>query len=100
MEFMPGSTKRLGVRYGRRIRAKLDAIETAQKTAYKCPYCHKSATKRIAVGIWHCTKCNSTFTGKAYSLEKGKIFEEQAQQAVAEISLEKEEGEEAFEEEQ
>lgn len=97
---MVGSTKRLGVRYGRRVREKLDAIETAQKTQYKCPYCHKIATKRIAAGIWHCQKCDSTFTGKAYCLEKGTIFEEEVP-AVATISLkEKEEDEETFEEEQ
>ncbi len=99
---MPGSTKRLGARYGRRVRAKLDAIETAQKTRYKCPYCHKPATNRIAVGIWRCSKCESTFTGKAYSLEKGKIFEKEVPAVVA-ISIgkkEEQEAEENFEEEQ
>jgi len=89
---MPKSTKRLGPRYGRRIRDKLDAIETAQKTKYKCPYCHKIAVRRLAVGIWNCTKCDSTFTGKAYSVKKANIFEEESgpEAALVEIKPEKE----------
>ncbi|MEM2138924.1 MAG: 50S ribosomal protein L37ae, partial [Candidatus Woesearchaeota archaeon] len=35
----------------------------------KCPYCKKQGVKRKASGIWECKKCNSVFTGKAYSLE-------------------------------
>ncbi len=73
---MPGSTKRLGSRYGRRIRKKLDDIETLQKTVYKCPYCNYTAVKRLAVGIWKCKKCDATFAGKAYTINKVKIFEE------------------------
>jgi large subunit ribosomal protein L37Ae len=86
---MPGSTKRFGSRYGRRIRNKVDAIETAQKAKYKCPYCHKVAAKRVAVGIWSCPKCSSTFTGKAYSLTKARISEETetATGALAQIKL-------------
>jgi large subunit ribosomal protein L37Ae len=89
---MPGSTKRLGSRYGRRIRKKLDDIETAQKTKYKCPYCHKNTARRMAVGIWKCPKCDSTFTGKAYTITKAKIFEEAtgAEGALAEIKLREE----------
>jgi large subunit ribosomal protein L37Ae len=87
---MAGSTKRLGARYGRRIRKKLDAIETAQKTAYKCPYCNYPSVKRIAAGIWTCKKCTTTFTGRAYSISKTKSGEEMSgpEGALAQITVE------------
>ncbi len=67
-----GSAKRLGARYGRRVRHKLAEIEALQHKAYTCPYCHAKRVKRKAVGIWHCKKCNATFSGKAYTVEKIK----------------------------
>lgn len=64
-----GSTKRLGSRYGRRVRHKLDDIETLQKQKYKCPYCRFTKVKRLAAGIWQCGKCNAKFAGKAYTVK-------------------------------
>jgi len=65
------TTKRFGARYGRTIRARVSKIETELKKKHKCPYCHKiGGVKRIAIGIWHCKKCKSKFTGKAYSITK------------------------------
>jgi large subunit ribosomal protein L37Ae len=61
-----GSAGRFGSRYGRRIRTKIVAVEKDKKAA-KCPYCLKLKTlKRVASGIWYCTKCDSKFAGKAY----------------------------------
>ena len=65
---MGKSTNRLGVRYGRTIRNKLEKIERKQKTLYICPDCNKKSVKRIAVGIWECIKCDAKFAGKAYEL--------------------------------
>ncbi|MBI5391307.1 50S ribosomal protein L37ae [Candidatus Woesearchaeota archaeon] len=61
------AVKRLGARYGRKIREKLADIEVRQKAAYKCPYCMKPKVKRLVVGIWQCNGCNAKFTGGAYS---------------------------------
>ena len=63
-----GSVKRFGARYGRKLKVKFSKIETEQRKLHKCPYCSKTAVKRIAVGIWNCRKCNAKFTGKAYSI--------------------------------
>ena len=71
-----GSVKRFGARYGRKPKLKFFKIETEQRKLHKCPYCHKIAVKRIAVGIWHCRKCNAKFTGKAYSVSKIIITKE------------------------
>ena len=65
-----GSVKRFGPRYGRRLKHKLADIEKKSKKPGKCPYCKKTAARRIAVGIWQCGKCNSKFTGHAYYLEE------------------------------
>ena len=73
-----GSAKRFGARYGTRPKHKFAKIEKEQRKKHKCPYCNKIAVKRIAVGIWHCRKCNAKFTGKAYSITKPIIVEETA----------------------
>ncbi|RME55108.1 50S ribosomal protein L37ae [Candidatus Woesearchaeota archaeon] len=63
-----GSTGRFGPRYGRKVKAKILAVEKVQKQNHKCPYCHRLSVKRVSAGIWHCKKCDAKFTGKAYRL--------------------------------
>ena len=65
-----GSVKRFGARYGRKLKIKFSKIEAEQRKLHKCPYCNKTAVKRVAVGIWNCRKCNAKFTGKAYSISR------------------------------
>lgn len=71
-----GSVKRFGARYGRKPKLKFSKIEAEQRKLHKCPYCSKTAVKRIAVGIWNCKKCNAKFAGKAYSVSKKIILKE------------------------
>lgn len=63
-----GSTGRYGVRYGQRLRAKVNIVEKTQNKSKKCPYCNRDAVKRVSAGIWQCKKCESKFTGKAYRI--------------------------------
>jgi len=65
-----GSAKRFGARYGSKPKHKYAKIEKEQRKKHKCPYCHNIKVKRLSMGIWHCRKCNSKFTGKAYTVEK------------------------------
>ncbi len=65
---MVHSTRRFGARYGRKIRARVDAIESVLKQKHVCPYCKDRKAKRVAVGIWECKKCGSKFTGSAYKI--------------------------------
>jgi len=67
-----GSVKRLGARYGRKVRARLAQVEIERKKKSKCPYCAYAKVKRIASGIYVCNKCKSKFTGQAYSVAKEK----------------------------
>ena len=60
-------TKRFGARYGRKPKVKFAKIEAQQRAKHKCDYCNKNAVRRISVGIWHCLKCDTKFTGKAYT---------------------------------
>ena len=92
-----GSVKRFGARYGRKLKVKFSKIEAEQRKLHKCPYCSKTAVKRVAVGIWSCRKCNAKFTGKAYSITK-KIITKEAQVMQEEPEIIKEEIEEASEE--
>ena len=61
-----GSAGRFGARYGRKIKRKIIDVEKVFKGKHKCPYCHKLGVKRLSVGIWYCSKCNSKYAGKAY----------------------------------
>jgi len=61
-------TKRFGARYGRKTKTKFAKIEKQQRAKHKCPYCNKEGVRRVAMGIWNCTKCEAKFAGKAYTL--------------------------------
>ena len=39
-----------------------------QRMKYDCPSCSKVSVKRVAKGIWSCTKCHHTFAAKAYGI--------------------------------
>jgi len=64
-----GRTGRFGVRYGRKLRKRVEEVESVLKQWHKCPYCNKSKVKREFSGVWVCRKCKAKFTGKAYSLK-------------------------------
>lgn len=60
------SAGRYGARYGVGIRRRLIEIEEKQKKPQTCLVCGFQKVKRKAPGIFHCTKCGSTFAGGAY----------------------------------
>ncbi|MFH1316598.1 MAG: hypothetical protein ABII01_03705 [Candidatus Woesearchaeota archaeon] len=71
-----GSVKRLGSRYGRKVRAKLAQVDLERLKKNKCPYCHYLKIKRISSGIYECNKCKSKFTGRAYNISKNIVIKE------------------------
>lgn len=91
-----GSVRRFGARYGRKVKIKLAKIEKIQRGKHKCPYCHAEKVKRLSAGIWNCRKCGAKFTGKAYSIKKIIVAEEEPGEKRKKIRV-KEEGEEAGE---
>jgi large subunit ribosomal protein L37Ae len=75
-----GPTKRFGARYGRTVKHKVAKIERIMKQKHACPYCSKQQVKRKSAGIWHCKKCNSTFTGRAYTPERKQSMTQKTQE--------------------
>ncbi len=67
-----GITKRLGARYGSTTRLRLEKIESLQKKKHQCPKCSADRVKRVALGIWKCTKCGNKFAGGAYKPKQAK----------------------------
>ncbi|MBN1544793.1 hypothetical protein JW898_05030 [Candidatus Woesearchaeota archaeon] len=95
-----GSTKRFGVRYGRRNREKVAILEKEHRGKRKCPFCNYVQVTRLSRGIWQCGKCNAKFTGKAYTLETSKKgVKELAKEELKEIPEEMEEPEDIEEDE-
>lgn len=60
------SAGRFGVRYGVKNRKLVADIEEKMHADYACSKCGALKLKRIATGIWKCTKCEVTFTGGSY----------------------------------
>ena len=93
-----GSVKRFGARYGRKPKVQFSKIEAEQRKKHKCPYCNNVTVKRIAVGIWHCRKCEAKFTGKAYSVTKKIVVKDKEVLEEEPVEDETTEAEEILEE--
>ena len=61
-----GSAGRFGSRYGKKVRSMVSRIEAVQKKRQICPKCNLLYVKRVAKGIWLCSKCGNKFAGQAY----------------------------------
>lgn len=86
-----GSTRRFGPRYGRTVKHKLAKIEKLHRARHTCPYCSRQTAKRKSAGIWHCSKCDSTFAAKAYTVGERPVAVRESAQIVTEaIELEME----------
>jgi large subunit ribosomal protein L37Ae len=59
---------RYGAGYGRRLRKRLNEVEDSQRKKQQSPFHVRGTAKRIAMGIWKCTKTGKVFAGNAYSL--------------------------------
>ena len=68
MEKHEQGIKRFGVRYGRTVKAKLGKVEAQHRGSQQCPYCHYEKVRRKSAGIWHCSKCATTFASRAYQV--------------------------------
>jgi large subunit ribosomal protein L37Ae len=66
-----GLTGKFGPRYGTKTKKMVLEIESKQKKEKVCPYCERSALKRLAAGIWYCKKCKTKFAGGAYFPKSG-----------------------------
>ncbi len=65
-----GITGKYGARYGSNVRKKARLILEKMKGDIKCPKCETNGSiHRVSTGIWHCKKCDATFTGGAYFIE-------------------------------
>jgi len=60
------SAGRFGTRYGVKNRKLVADIEEKMHADYACSNCGALKLKRIATGIWKCTKCEVSFTGGSY----------------------------------
>jgi large subunit ribosomal protein L37Ae len=67
-----GAAGRFGAGYGRTVRARLNEIESVQRKSQQSPFHPRGKAKRIAAGIWKCSRTGKVFAGPAYSLEQKK----------------------------
>jgi len=79
-----GSMKRYGVRYGRRNKEKVAALEQEYRFTHICPHCNYDKLKRLSVGIWVCEKCGVKFAGKAYATPKKQKLKQEEKKDISE----------------
>ena len=63
---------KFGAGIGTSVRKEFNAVEDIQRKRQPSPFTPKGRCKRIASGIWRCTKTGKVFAGPAYSLEAKK----------------------------
>lgn len=63
---------KFGAGYGVHVRKEYNAIEAVQRRFQQSPFHPKGRAKRIAAGIWRCTKTGKIFAGPAYVLSAAK----------------------------
>jgi large subunit ribosomal protein L37Ae len=61
---------RFGPGYGVNVRTRLNAVESIQRKKQQSPFHPKGKAKRIASGIWKCTRTGKIFAGPAYHLQQ------------------------------
>ncbi len=64
------SAGRFGPRYGKRVRDRLVQVESKQRVKQKSPFHPRGVAKRIAAGIWKCSKTGKVFADNAYALDE------------------------------
>jgi large subunit ribosomal protein L37Ae len=64
------STGRFGARYGKKVRERVVIVESKQHKKQKCPFCNKLGAKKVAKGIWTCSKCGKRFASNVFYLGK------------------------------
>jgi large subunit ribosomal protein L37Ae len=67
-----GAAGKFGAGYGRNVRNRYNVIEASQRQSQPSPFHPKGRAKRIAAGIWKCTKTGKVFAGHAYYLKEKK----------------------------
>ena len=63
------SAGRFGAKHGKKVRARLVAIESIQRKKQKCPFCKRYGAKRLSKGVWYCKKCGKKFASDMYYLK-------------------------------
>lgn len=61
---------KFGAGYGVNVRNRYNKIEESQRRAQPSPFHPRGRAKRIAAGIWKCTKTGKIFAGPAYYLKE------------------------------
>ena len=62
-----GPTGWMGPRYGIRIRRRVVEIDRVRTASSTCPRCATVTVRRVASGIFECSRCGTRFASNAYA---------------------------------
>ena len=57
----------MGPRYGIRIRRRVVEIDRVRTSSSACPRCATVTLRRVASGIFECSRCGTRFASNAYA---------------------------------
>ncbi|MEK6928209.1 MAG: 50S ribosomal protein L37ae [Nanoarchaeota archaeon] len=63
---------KFGAGYGTRVKKEYNLIESDQRKRQPSPFHPRGQLKRIAAGIWKCSRTGKVFAGPAYSIVNTK----------------------------
>jgi large subunit ribosomal protein L37Ae len=78
-----GSSGRLGVRYGVRVRKRIADVEREAKGRHECPKCKAVAMSRTANGIWLCNHCGAIIASSSYMPTKPVAVRREVSEVLA-----------------
>ena len=64
-----GPTGWMGPRYGIRIRRRIVEVDRVRSAASPCPRCSTVTLRRVASGIFECSRCGTRFASNAYAFQ-------------------------------
>jgi len=62
-----GPTGWMGPRYGIRIRRRVVEIDRVKSAPSACPRCSTVTLRRVASGIFECSRCGTRYASNAYA---------------------------------
>ena len=62
-----GPTGWMGPRYGIRIRRRVVEIDRVRTAPSPCPRCATVTLRRVASGVFECSRCGTRFASNAYA---------------------------------
>ncbi|HKS59531.1 MAG TPA: 50S ribosomal protein L37ae [Thermoplasmata archaeon] len=78
----------MGPRYGVRIRRRVIDLDRAREPRAACPKCSTVTVRRVASGVFECSRCGNRFASQAYLFAPAPPISRTERTAAAAVAAE------------